>query len=596
MVLTLMSFGVGFGPLLMSLTAYPAAGAYKGQPIQNAPDPAIAVVKKRHGQTHYYMYCSNGPLNDNDRDQAGKLNAHLMPIFHSTDLVHWNYAGDVFQQHPKWTGQSKLLGPDIQVLNGKYFLYYTAVDEDEQGSKRNGGAIGVATSASPSGPWTDSGKPVVEIQNGRWVYDPFVITDESEGAHGQRYLFYGSYTGGLFARKLAADGLSTDPASEVAIAVPDRYEAAYIRKHDDFYYLFTSSSNCCNLALTGYSVMAGRSANLLGPYVDRTGASFLDSRAGGTPVLSANGNRWIGPGHNSIVTDYAGQDWFVYAAVDRFDPSFHGVSLTKRAPMLDPLDWVDGWPAVRGGLGPSDAASIKPAAQPGDKSTYKPAFASVDLPGPLIAELSDEFDGRKPVGSWAAERVPDAGSYGLTPNGTFFFNVQPRDLQADHNDASVLIEPAPAGDYVVETKLHFPVPADFSNHNSVQAGLVIYGDDDNYIKLVHLAMNGTRQIEFAKEIPDGQRYGSMLLSPPADWTYLRVVKRSGPKDGEESYTAYSTTQSDSAGAPINWNRGGTWTHSLGANARIGLVAMDGSGFTAEFDYIRVATIQPNRMR
>ena len=93
-----------------------------------------------------------------------------------------------------------MIGPEIQFHRGKYFLYYTAIEDDEQGNKRNSGAIGVATSASPTGPWTDSGKPVVEVQAGRLVYDPFVIADEAEGAHGQRHLFYGSYTGGLIAR------------------------------------------------------------------------------------------------------------------------------------------------------------------------------------------------------------------------------------------------------------------------------------------------------------------------------------------------------------------------------------------------------------
>ncbi|HWQ13552.1 MAG TPA: family 43 glycosylhydrolase [Roseiflexaceae bacterium] len=33
--------------------------------------------------------------------------------------------------------------------------------------------------------------------------------------------------------------------------------------------------------------------------------------------------------------------------------------------------------------------------------------------------------------------------------------------------------------------------------------------------------------------------------------------------------------------------GGTWTHRLGAHARIGLVSMGGADFTAEFDYVRV---------
>ena len=34
-------------------------------------------------------------------------------------------------------------------------------------------------------------------------------------------------------------------------------------------------------------------------------------------------------------------------------------------------------------------------------------------------------------------------------------------------------------------------------------------------------------------------------------------------------------------------RGGVWTHNLGRDARIGLVSMGGSGFVANFDYVRV---------
>ncbi|MFN2507906.1 MAG: family 43 glycosylhydrolase [Chthoniobacterales bacterium] len=585
-VLIFLSCGLFAG----SVRAFPLAGNYRGEAIQNAPDPSIIAVPQPRGETHYYMYSTNGPLNDNDRAPAGYLNTHLMMIFHSTDLVNWTYAGDVFQQRPKWTGQSKLIAPEIQFYRGKYFLYYTAVVDDASGNRLNSGAIGVATSASPTGPWANSGKRVVEYQEGRWIFDPFIIADESEGARGQRYLFYGSYAGGLFARKLSGDGLSTDRASEVPIAVPDRYEATYIRKHDGWYYLFASSTNCCNVELTGYSILVGRSRNLLGPYVDRTGASFLDSRAGGTPLLSPNGNRWIGTGHNSLVTDYAGQDWILYAAVDRFEPSFRGINLTKRAPMLDPLDWVDGWPAVRGGFGASETLTSKPAAQPGSTGTYRPLFAKPDTPGALMPAFSDEFNGGKPLGVWARNRVPQAGTFGLTGNGTFSFAAQARDLQGDGNDASVLTKPAPAGEYIVETRLHFPIPPDSSIHNYIQAGLMIYGDDDHYIKLVHLAWNGTRQIEFAKETPGGQRYGNMLLSPPADWTYLRIVKRL--LRAGESYTAYTTTQTDSAGAPMNWIRGGTWTHSLGPKARIGLVSMDGTGITAEFDYIRVSAIEP----
>ena len=68
------------------------------------------------------------------------------------------------------------------------------------------------------------------------------------------------------------------------ITIANRYEGAYVVKHGDYYYLFGSATNCCNGSLTGYSVFAGRSPNLLGPYVDKQGVSLLAGRVGGTPV------------------------------------------------------------------------------------------------------------------------------------------------------------------------------------------------------------------------------------------------------------------------------------------------------------------------
>jgi len=116
--------------------------------------------------------------------------------------------------------------------------------------------------------------------------------------------------------------------------------------------------------------------------------------------------------------------------------------------------------------------------------------------------------------------------------------------------------------------------------------LVIYGGDDNFIKLAHVSIWETRQTEFAKElapVPDGYpRYGNTVVGPPGEWTYLRIVKRT--HGGEELYTAYTSNDGQ------HWVRGGVWTHNLGNGARIGLVSMGGSGFTANFDYVRMYTI------
>jgi arabinan endo-1,5-alpha-L-arabinosidase len=160
-------------------------------------------------------------------------------------------------------------------------------------------------------------------------------------------------------------------------------------------------------------------------------------------------------------------------------------------------------------------------------------------------------------------------------------------LYVGSNNVSILTEPAPAGDYIAEIKLSTTVPIT-GDDSFVQGGLLIYGDDNNYVKLVDVAIGNTRQIEFGKQtnnppVRDPQ-YGSTLLSSPSDSTYLRIAKRSDAS-GAETYTAYSSHDG------VNWQRGGTWTHALGPSAKIGLVSMNGAGFSTYFDYVRVSTLQ-----
>ncbi len=127
-------------------------------------------------------------------------------------------------------------------------------------------------------------------------------------------------------------------------------------------------------------------------------------------------------------------------------------------------------------------------------------------------------------------------------------------------------------------------PAGGCCFNYVQGGLVIYGDDNNFVKLVSFANWETRQTEFAKEVfpvPDGYpRYGNTIVGPPGDWTWLRIVVRR-QLTGGQSYQAYTSRDGE------HWVRGGVWTHNLGRDAKIGLVSMGGSGFRSEFDYVKV---------
>lgn len=581
--------------------------------VESCADPSV-IKGAQAGDQYWYMYCTSDPLNDEDRTGTG-FNFRLIPMLRSTDLVNWTYVGDAFTARPSYaTATSGIWAPEIEYYpeTNKYHLYYTVTETTFTGG---GSAIGVATSSSPTGPWTQATTPVVEPHpadccpgSRRWVFDPEVLRTA-----GPDYIYYGSYFGGISVRVLSENGLTSDKATQKNVAVANKYEGPEVVYRDGLYYLFVSATDCCRGPLTGYAVFAGRSTSPTGPFVDRNGIDLNDDegapeadpttgRVGGSPVLVQNGNRWVGPGHNTVFQDLGGQWWTIYHAIDRFEPYFeNGVNifpggcdheeppaepdrcgdLNKRPALLDPIDWVNGWPLVNGGRGPSDTPQSAPAAQPGEQSKHQTNLFREDVLGAQIGGLSEEFNGATLGSQWQWVREPAAGKYAIEGD-TLRFDTQAADLFVNNNTASVLTAPVPQGNYVVETRVKLNVPEEGCCFNFRQAGLVIYGDDDNYIKLVHVSIFNTRQTEFAKEVkpvPAGYpRYGNTVVGPPSEWTYLRIVKRT--MGAEQHYRAYTSMDG------VNWERGGVWTHNLGQNARIGLVSMGGADFVANFDYVR----------
>ena len=534
--------------------------------------------------TRWYLYCTSDALSATDLGPDGTPLIHNVPMFSSTDLTHWSYAGDAFPTKPAWISGG-MWAPDV-VHRGRYYLmYFTASDTTLPGG---GSAIAVATSVTPTGPWHVSLTPVVPPTDSptgpgrRWEFDPEVITAGSTS-----YVYFGSYFGGVYARQLTADGLTSVASSETPIAIDNRYEGTYIVHRNGWYYFMGSATNCCNGPLTGYAVFVARSRSPLGPFLDRHGVSILAARVGGTPMLTQNGNRWVGTGHNAVVTDFSGQQWVVYHAVDKTDPYYAGdIGYTKRPVLMDPLDWHNGWPVVRGGQGPSDSPQPGPAAQPGERTAYHPTFVQTPHPALRNQALSDSFTGSTLSPQWSWIRPPAASQYSVS-HGALEWRTQNADLHPPAAPlASILTERAPRGAYVVETKVSVSVPANGCCQNYVQGGLVIYGDDGDYVKLAAVSIFDTRQTEFGNNVtpqPAGYpTYGNTVAGPVGTWTYLRIVHQR--RRGLDTYTAYTSLDGR------RWDHGGTWDHNLGAAPRIGLISMGGPGFTSRFDYVRVSAL------
>ncbi|MEW1693269.1 family 43 glycosylhydrolase [Streptomyces sp. NPDC091265] len=313
--------------------------------IDTFPDPAT--IRGKDGL--WYAYGTQNPV----FQSKGEDGERILPILRSADLVTWEYAGEVFtpENRPAWLAGSRLWAPDVHYAFGRYYLYYSVPGR---------GTVGLVTAPTPTGPWTDRGA-VLPTPSGcpAGNIDQAQFTDTD----GTPYLYWGSYDT-ICVAKLNDDRTRTEgPVTQVARG--RRVEGGFVVRHGSFYYLFYSDGGCCDGAYSGYQVKAGRSTSPTGPFTDDEGTDLmaLTSKAG--VVVGANGNRWIGPGHNALQTDLSGQDWLVYHGIPAESPDLApaaggSLKLSRRPMLIDRLDWIDGWPVVRAGDGPSDGPTTAP--------------------------------------------------------------------------------------------------------------------------------------------------------------------------------------------------------------------------------------------
>lgn len=327
-------------------------------PVWDADFADPTIIRARDG--YYYAYGTE------TRREGKVLN---IQVARSPDLVHWTHLGDALPTKPSWAHTTdSFWAPHVSEVGGRYYMYFSAKPDSATNTKDSGAGLclATATASSPAGPFTPSSEPL-QCGEGFINIDPMQLDDP---ATGKRLLYWGSGFGPLKVRELAADRLHFAAGSQVTELVfpdgrddPDNYqrlvEGSWVVRRHGWYYLFYSGDNCCG-PKAHYAVQVARSRSATGPFETLAHATGRP----GSAILVRN-DRWLAPGHNSVVTDAAGHDWLAYHAISTQHKTFRAVNDgqedSRRVLLLDRLEYADGWPRVVTGT-PSTGPVPAPAA------------------------------------------------------------------------------------------------------------------------------------------------------------------------------------------------------------------------------------------
>ena len=228
--------------------------------------------------------------------------------------------------------------------------------------------------------------------------------------------------------------------------------------------------------------------------------------------------------------------------------------------------------AAGGGVDVDDLSAL-PAAKPVTK------LAPTPVPDRLDKAASDTFSGSTLGAGWTWVRQDPKATVG---DGVLTWPTEAGDLNGAGNDAGVLLRDPGAGDWTIETKVNLDLGVD-DVRNYQQAGLVAYVDDDQFVRLDHVAIFDTRQTEFGHESPYAGRLvnGGTIVGPPAATTYLRITQHVDPRNGEHELRGWTSRDGKT------WAKGGVWTLPAGSDVKVGLVSHGGVGATARFSWFRL---------
>ncbi|WP_204524682.1 arabinan endo-1,5-alpha-L-arabinosidase [Litchfieldia alkalitelluris] len=267
----------------------------------------------------------------------------------SKDLIQWEFVGRVFDQVPseawEWTNGNTFWAPDVFEMNDRYYLYYSVSSVGSRNSY-----IGLATSDSIEGPWTDEGA-VIKSKDG----DDFTVNAIDAGItldeKGQPWMVYGSYFGGIFITQLDKSTGKLKYSNDEGTLIAQRKNMNFgiegpeiMYNPETGYYYLTVSYEWLE---DTYNVRTARSKSITGPYLDYNDKNMIDttdeSFNTGNKIVGSyvfdNDSGWQGTGHNGLLEE-DGEYYLTHNARPGEDIYWSHLHVRK-------IVWTeDGWPVV----------------------------------------------------------------------------------------------------------------------------------------------------------------------------------------------------------------------------------------------------------
>jgi Beta-xylosidase len=245
-------------------------------------DPEVLYSKKTG---KYYIY----PTSDGFNGWSGTY----FKTFSSSDLKNWKDEGVILdlRKDVSWANRNAWAPCIIEMGKGKkykYYYYFTAAQK-----------IGVAVADNPTGPFKDSGKPIVaerpEGVRGGQEIDPDVFQDPVSK---KCYLYWGN--GYMAVAELNKDMVSIKKETIKTIKVDRTFrEGTYVFYRKGTYYFLWSDDDTRS---PNYKVRYGMSKSPLGP---------IDIPANNIVIAKDPEKGIYGTGHNSVLQIPGKNEWYI---------------------------------------------------------------------------------------------------------------------------------------------------------------------------------------------------------------------------------------------------------------------------------------------